>query len=89
MNINFNKTDRLIQIIEEAADSINFFEKWMQHLTRIKELSNTGYYITTDKKKVDVNIPDSEIIDKKKETDTYHQEIILASRCKDSIYLPR
>lgn len=66
MNINFNKTDRLIQIIEEAADSINFFEKWMQHLTRIKELSNTGYYITTDKKKVDVNIPDSEIIDKKR-----------------------
>ena len=65
MNINFDKTDRLIQIIEEAVTSIKFFPKWMERITKVKELANIGYYTTKDGKKCNVNISDSEIIDEK------------------------
>lgn len=65
MNINFDKTDRLIQIIEEAVTSIKFFPKWMERITKVKELANIGYYTTKDSKKCNVNISDSEIIDEK------------------------
>lgn len=87
MNINFDKTDRLIQIIEEAANSINFFHKWMGHIAEVKELANTGYYITKDGKKNHVNITVSNYRREKK-YNPHHQEIILASWRKNSIYLP-
>lgn len=64
MNINFDKTDRLIQIIQEAADTINLFQYWMERLIESKETSNIGYYITKDGKKVKFSMPDSYFIDK-------------------------
>lgn len=59
MNINFDKTDRLIQVIQEAADTLNLFQYWMEHLIKDKKLSNMGYYTTKDGKKVDLNLQDS------------------------------
>ena len=37
MNINFDKTDRLIQVIQEAADTLNLFQYWMEHLIKDKK----------------------------------------------------